>query len=134
MDIEEVKWRLQDHFRVHDDGCETPYLDEAVEMMYKILEEYYKITKRFGSFEEIMMMDKPTFEERKRYDGFWNEGFGSGAWFAIFMLRGTIKKSITDHDIVKLAHWFELKYDFRNFQEWYRIITDALDLDEENAL
>lgn len=31
--------RLKDHFRVHDDGRPTPYLDEAVSMAIKALEK-----------------------------------------------------------------------------------------------
>ena len=35
--------RLKDHFRVHDDGRPTPYLDEAVSMAISALEELQKI-------------------------------------------------------------------------------------------
>lgn len=39
MTKEEAKWRLADHFRVHDDGRPTPKLDEAVAVMFKALEK-----------------------------------------------------------------------------------------------
>lgn len=43
MTEKEALWRLKDHFRVHDDGRPTPYLDEAVQIAYKALE--YRIPK-----------------------------------------------------------------------------------------
>ena len=39
MTREEAKWRLADHFRVHNDGVPTPKLDEAVTIMFKALQE-----------------------------------------------------------------------------------------------
>ena len=31
--------RLRDHFRIHDDGRPTPYLDDAVSIAFKALEK-----------------------------------------------------------------------------------------------
>ena len=31
--------RLRDHFRIHDDGRPTPYLDDAVRIAFKALEK-----------------------------------------------------------------------------------------------
>lgn len=39
MTVEEAIRRLKDHFRVHDDGRPTPYLDEAVSMAIQALEK-----------------------------------------------------------------------------------------------
>ena len=39
MDRKEAIWRLQDHFRVHNDGRPTPKLDEAVRIMFEALKE-----------------------------------------------------------------------------------------------
>ena len=39
MTRDEAIWRLKDHFRVHDDGRPTPYLDEAVRMAIEALQE-----------------------------------------------------------------------------------------------
>lgn len=39
MTYEEAIRRLKDHFRVHDDGRPTPYLDEAVNMAIEALEK-----------------------------------------------------------------------------------------------
>ena len=38
MTEKEAIRRIKDHFRVHDDGRPTPYLDEAVTMSIKALE------------------------------------------------------------------------------------------------
>ena len=37
MTIKEVKWRLLDHFMIHNDDISTPKLDEAVKIMFDIL-------------------------------------------------------------------------------------------------
>lgn len=37
MTEHEAIWRLQDHFKVHDDGRPTPLLDEAAVMAYQAL-------------------------------------------------------------------------------------------------
>lgn len=39
MEIKEAIWRLQDHFRVHDDGRPKPKLDEAVAIAYECMEK-----------------------------------------------------------------------------------------------
>ena len=39
MTREEAIRRIQDHFRVHDDGRPTPYLDEAVAMAIEALQK-----------------------------------------------------------------------------------------------
>lgn len=39
MTEQEAIVRLQDHFRVHDDGRPTPLLDEACVVAYKALEK-----------------------------------------------------------------------------------------------
>ena len=39
MTVKEAILRLKDHFRIHDDGRPTPYLDEAVGMAYEALEK-----------------------------------------------------------------------------------------------
>lgn len=38
MTAKEAIRRIKDHFRVHDDGRPTPYLDEAVKMAINALE------------------------------------------------------------------------------------------------
>lgn len=65
------------------------------------------------------------------FSDIYNTGFSAGVHFSFFMLRNKIKKCLTEKDIVKLAHWFELKNeDVHNFQEWYDLMTRALCLDE----
>lgn len=54
MNIAEVKRRLEQHFAIHDDGRPTPYLDEAVLIMYNILNKYASIIQKFGSFDKVM--------------------------------------------------------------------------------
>ena len=44
--------RLKDHFRIHDDGRPTPYLDEAVSMAIKALEEVQQY-RAIGTVEEF---------------------------------------------------------------------------------
>lgn len=39
MTPQETIRRLKDHFRIHDDGRPTPYLDEAVQMAIATLEK-----------------------------------------------------------------------------------------------
>lgn len=39
MEDKEAIRRIKDHFRIHDDGRPTPYLDEAVSMAIKALEK-----------------------------------------------------------------------------------------------
>lgn len=39
MTVKEAIRRIKDHFRVHDDGRPTPYLDKAVEMAIEALEK-----------------------------------------------------------------------------------------------
>ena len=39
MTYEEAIWRLKDHFRIHDDGRPTPYLDDAEVMAYAAMEK-----------------------------------------------------------------------------------------------
>lgn len=39
MEIKEAIRRIKDHFRVHDDGMPTPYLDKAVSIAIKALEK-----------------------------------------------------------------------------------------------
>ena len=39
MIIQEAIWRIKDHFRVHDDGRPTPYLDKAVSLAFEALEK-----------------------------------------------------------------------------------------------
>lgn len=51
MDRKEAIWRLQDHFRVHNDGRPTPKLDEAVRIMFEALQEPER------SYDEIMVGD-----------------------------------------------------------------------------
>lgn len=61
----------------------------------------------------------------------YNAGLSAGVHFSFFMLRNHIKKSLTDKDIVKLAHWFELKHEVvHDFQQWYNLMISALCLDE----
>ena len=129
MDIQEVKRRLEVHFAIHNDGRETPYLDETIQTMYVILDNYDRLTERFGSFEKMMEMDKPSFEERKRYDEFHNCGFACGVHFSFFMLRNTIKKYMNGKDIIKLANWFELRHPWYNFDQWYDLMNIALGRD-----
>lgn len=50
MTREEAKWRLADHFRVHDDGRPTPKLDEAVAVMFKALQEPERKKGRWEDF------------------------------------------------------------------------------------
>ena len=45
MTAREAIRRLKDHFAVHDDGCPTPYLDEAVQLAYTALEWYGQMEK-----------------------------------------------------------------------------------------
>lgn len=74
MTREEAKWRLADHFRVHNDGVPTPKLDEAVELMFKALQEpeqkygrweYYDIDNSYycTACGEIWALDYGTPEE-----------------------------------------------------------------------
>lgn len=46
--------RLKEHFRHHDDGRETPYLDEACRLAYDALDRYDQILMKFGTFERAM--------------------------------------------------------------------------------
>lgn len=39
MEIKEAIRRIKDHFKVHDDGRPTPYLDEVVSIAIKALEK-----------------------------------------------------------------------------------------------
>lgn len=39
MEVKEAIRRIKDHFRIHDDGRPTPYLDEAVDLAIKALEK-----------------------------------------------------------------------------------------------
>lgn len=61
----------------------------------------------------------------------YNAGISAGVHFSFFMLRNYVKKTMTEKDLVKLAHWFELmNEDVHNFQEWYDLMIRALCLDE----
>lgn len=59
MKIDEAIARLQDHFRVHDDGRPTPLLDEACREAFKALEKQipiepigqYKVCPKCGVIE-----------------------------------------------------------------------------------
>jgi hypothetical protein len=49
MEVKEAIRRIRDHFRVHDDGRPTPYLDEAVHIVIKSTEKQIpmKLIKEF---------------------------------------------------------------------------------------
>jgi len=52
MDEYEAIVRLQDHFRVHDDGRPTPYLDEAVLLAYRALENQKWLREKLIEYEK----------------------------------------------------------------------------------
>lgn len=52
MDEREAIYRLRDHFRVHDDGRPTPYLDEAATMAYRALENQKWLRERLIEYEK----------------------------------------------------------------------------------
>lgn len=66
--------RIQDHFRVHDDGRPTPFLDEAVSMAVSALEEikWYRkngSVKRFCDLNEratpkLLIMNRGLYQCR----------------------------------------------------------------------
>lgn len=49
MDNKEAIRRLKDHFRVHDDGRPTPFLDEAERMAYEALEKQIPKTVKYNN-------------------------------------------------------------------------------------
>lgn len=53
MTAREAIRRLKDHFAVHDDGCPTPYLDEAVQLAYAALEWYSQMEKMADRVNDI---------------------------------------------------------------------------------
>lgn len=50
--------RLREHFRIHDDGRPTPYLDEAVEMACDALDKMDQILEKFGTFDRVMAAEE----------------------------------------------------------------------------
>ena len=50
--------RLREHFRIHDDGKPTPYLDEAVEMACDALDRMDQILEKFGTFDRVMAAEE----------------------------------------------------------------------------
>lgn len=48
MEVKEAIRRIKDHFRIHDDGRPTPYLDEAVDMAIEALELQEMIKDEFN--------------------------------------------------------------------------------------
>lgn len=116
MTIEEATRRLEDHFAVHDDGRPTPYLDEAVRVMFESLNKYDSLMKNFSK------QVRDGLEPRDLYDA----GFESGIHWAFYFLRHNIKATMTDADIVKLASWFELKLPWKDLSGWYNLMQDAI--------
>ena len=53
MTAQEAINRLKDHFAVHNDGCPTPYLDEAVQLAYTALEWYGYLEELADKVNEI---------------------------------------------------------------------------------
>ena len=128
MDNQEVIARLADHFRVHNDGRLTPYLDEAVDTMFDSLEKYSMIVERFGSFEKLMSIHKDRIRdeiEPNMYD-IYDSGFAAGIHWALYFFRNTINQHMTDDELIKLASWFELKLPYKDLNEWYRLMKDAI--------
>lgn len=60
MTVQEAIRRIKDHFRVHDDGRPTPYLDKAVEMAIEALEK--QIPKKPNRHEEEITDDYVSLE------------------------------------------------------------------------
>ncbi len=54
MEAKEALIRIKDHFRIHDDGRPTPYLDEAVGIAIDALEK--QITKKPKKLEASLGM------------------------------------------------------------------------------
>lgn len=52
MDEYEAIFRLRDHFRIHDDGRPTPYLDEAARMSYQALLNQKWLREKIIEFEK----------------------------------------------------------------------------------
>lgn len=52
MKVKEVIERIKDHFRIHDDGRPTPYLDEAVSMAIKSLEKQEPKKPIYSKYED----------------------------------------------------------------------------------
>lgn len=52
MTYEEAIRRLKDHFRIHDDGRPTPYLDEAVAMAYAAMEKQIPKKLIYSDFDD----------------------------------------------------------------------------------
>lgn len=52
MEVKEAIRRIKDHFRIHNDGRPTPFLDEAVSMAIQSLEKQIpKTVIRYGDDE-----------------------------------------------------------------------------------
>lgn len=52
MTYEEAIERLKDHFRIHDDGRPTPYLDEAVAMAHAAMEKQIPKKPIYSDFDD----------------------------------------------------------------------------------
>ena len=52
MKVEEAIKRIRDHFRVHDDGRPTPYLDEAVYMAIMALEKQIPMKPVYSDYDD----------------------------------------------------------------------------------
>lgn len=52
MKVEEAIERIRDHFRVHDDGRPTPYLDEAVYMAIMALEKQIPMKPVYSDYDD----------------------------------------------------------------------------------
>ena len=90
-----------------------------------LYESIKALSENWEAYSVASVKDDVTFSD------IYNTGFSAGAHFTFFMLRNKIKACMTEEDIVKLAHWFELKNgDVHNFQEWYELMIRALCLDE----
>lgn len=52
MEMREAIERLKDHFRIHDDGRPTPYLDKAELMAYDAMEKQIPMKPIYSDYDD----------------------------------------------------------------------------------
>ena len=66
MEIKEAIWRIKDHFRVHDDGRPTPFLDEAVKMAIEALKKQVETEKQTANIKPCSILKECEYEYSNR--------------------------------------------------------------------
>lgn len=110
MSESEAIERLKDHFRVHDDGRPTPYLDEAVSMAIQALEKVQALeeNKTYQIYREYLSIGTlAEFREAMFFEKYFMELYGNGLEVANWHLNGDLE--LLDNFIDEALEFREVK-------------------------